>query len=528
MGRVANPRGKLPMASEWQRPSGAPEPRPIAVPVDESEREAMSTQAMTASNGASAEYGIPRVILASAVGTMIEWYDFYIFGSLAAVLALKFYPPGNDTFAYIAYLATFAVGFVVRPFGALFFGRIGDLVGRKYAFLVTLSIMGFSTFAIGLMPSYATAGWFSPVILIAIRILQGLALGGEYGGAAVYVGEHVPDSKRGFYTSFIQITATLGLFVSLIVILITQSSMTPQQFQAYGWRIPFLISIFLVAISLYIRLKMKESPIFTQIKSAGMTSAQPLKDAFTRWTNLKQVLISLFGATAGQGVVWYTGQFYALFYMQTILKVNARTANIVIAIALLFAMPFFTVCGALSDRIGRKKLMMAGCLIAVLTYVPIYHAMQRAAGNNVVTVKSARNKVTGAISLTALTTDASGALVPAKEAPAPNVPMLVALVFVQVLFVCLVYGPIAAYLIEAFPAKVRYTSLSLPYHIGNGVFGGLLPLIGLSSCAATGNIYAGLYYPMIVAGMTFIVGSLLLRETHGHRIWDEVGGQTAA
>jgi MFS family permease len=301
--------------------------------------------------------------------------------------------------------------------------------------------------------------------------------------------------------------------------------MSKEDFAAYGWRIPFLISIVLVAISLYIRLKMKESPIFAQLKSAGMSSTQPLKDAFTHWANLKNVLISLFGATAGQGVVWYTGQFYALFYMQTVLKVNARTANIIIAIALVIGMPFFTVVGALSDRIGRKKLMMAGCLLAVITYIPIYKAMERAAGNNVVTVHSVRNKVTGAIALTAMTTDASGALVPAKEAPNPNIAMLVLLVFVQVLYVCLVYGPIAAYLIEAFPAKVRYTSVSLPYHIGNGVFGGLLPLIGLWSCATTGNIYAGLYYPMIVASMTFVVGSLLLRETYGHRIWDEVGGK---
>ncbi len=467
-------------------------------------------------------YGIWRVIMASSVGTMIEWYDFYIFGSLTAVLALKFYPPGNDTFAYVAYLATFAVGFLVRPFGALFFGRIGDLIGRKYAFLVTLSIMGFSTFAIGLLPTYTTAHWFAPVTLIVIRVLQGLALGGEYGGAAVYVGEHVPDNKRGYYTSFIQITATLGLFVSLIVILVTQQSMSKEDFASYGWRIPFLISIVLVIISLYIRLKMKESPIFAQLKAAGMTSLQPLTDAFTKWANLKLVLISLFGATAGQGVVWYTGQFYALFYMQTILKVNPKTANIVVAIALLLGMPFFTVVGALSDKIGRKKLMMAGCLLAVLFYIPIYKAMESAAGNHVVTVKSAVNKVTGATSLTAMTTDATtGALVAAKEAASPNLPMLVFLVFVQVLFVCLVYGPIAAYLIEAFPAKIRYTSLSLPYHIGNGVFGGMLPLIGLWTVAATGHIYAGLYYPMIVAGITFIVGSLLLKETNGTRIWAE-------
>jgi len=300
--------------------------------------------------------------------------------------------------------------------------------------------------------------------------------------------------------------------------------MSKEAFSDWGWRVPFLISIILVTISLYIRLKMKESPIFSSIKSAGTTSLQPLKDAFGKWDNLKRVLISLFGATAGQGVVWYCGQFYALFYMQTILKVNARTANYIIAIALLIGMPLFTVFGALSDRIGRKRIMMAGCLIAVLTYIPIYKSMEHYAGNNVVDVVSAKNKITGAISLTPRTTDANGALVPAKEAANPNVPMLVLLVLIQVVYVCMVYGPIAAYLVEAFPAKIRYTSLSLPYHIGNGVFGGLLPLIGLSSCAATGNILAGLYYPMIVASMTFIVGSLFLKETHGHKIWDEVGG----
>jgi len=484
----------------------------------------MASRAEAISAPGAAPYGIWRVILASAVGTMIEWYDFYIFGSLAAVLSPIFYPTGNQTFAYIAYLATFAVGFIVRPFGALFFGRIGDLVGRKYAFIVTLSIMGGATAIIGMLPTYKTAGWFAPIALLGIRVLQGLALGGEYGGATVYVAEHVPDNKRGYYTSFIQITATLGLFVSLLVILATQSAMSPADFQRYGWRIPFLISIVMLAISMYIRLKMKESPIFSQIKAAGMTSTQPLKDAFAKWDNLKRVMISLFGATAGQGVVWYCGQFYALFYMQTILKVNPTLANKIVAVAVLIAMPFFTVFGALSDRIGRKRIILAGCLIAVLTYIPIYKAMERAAGTNVVSLWSTRNAVTGAISLTAVTTNAAGAFVPAKEATNPNVPMLVLLVFIQVIYVCMVYGPIAAYLVEAFPAKIRYTSLSLPYHIGNGVFGGLLPLIGLSVCAATHNIYAGLYYPMAIASLTFIVGSLLLKETHGHKIWDEVGG----
>ncbi len=459
--------------------------------------------------------------MASSVGTMIEWYDFYIFGSLAAILSPKFYPPGNETFAYIAYLATFAVGFLVRPFGALFFGRIGDLVGRKYAFLVTLSIMGGATAVIGLLPTYKTAGWFAPIVLLLIRVLQGLALGGEYGGAAVYVAEHVPDNKRGFYTSFIQITATLGLFVSLMVILGTQSVMTKEQFADWGWRVPFLLSIILVSISLYIRLKMRESPIFSRIKASGMTSAKPLTEAFTVWPNLKRVLISLFGATAGQGVIWYTGQFYALFYLQAILKVNPKTSNIIVAVALLLGMPFFTLFGALSDRVGRKWLMMTACFLSIISYIPIYKQMQVAAGNNIVTVRSTTNKVTGAISLTPITIDATGQQVPAKEATNPNVPMLVFLVFIQVIFVCMIYGPIAAYLVEAFPARIRYTSLSLPYHIGNGVFGGLLPLIGLTLCARTGNIYAGLYYPMIVAAVTLLAGSLLLKETHGTLIWDE-------
>jgi MFS family permease len=481
-----------------------------------------------------------QVIGASSVGTMIEWYDFYIFGSLASIIAPLFYPPGNDTFAYIAYLATFAVGFVVRPFGALFFGRIGDIVGRKYAFLVTLLIMGGATAVIGFLPTYSQIGIAAPIILLLIRVLQGLALGGEYGGAAVYVAEHVPDNRRGFYTSFIQITATLGLFLSLAVILTVQNMMSAEQFAGKadgisGWRIPFLISIFLVAISLYIRLRMKESPIFEQVKSSGMTSANPLIEAFTKWKNLKIVLISLFGATAGQGVVWYTGQFYALFYLQSILNVNQTSATYIIAIALLLGMPFFVVFGALSDRIGRKWIILAGCLLALLTYLPIYKAMQSTAGSNVVTATSQQDPATGAIKLTPQSIDESGAFVTSpKVLPYTSFGdllsnraawILILLVFIQVFWVTMVYGPIAAYLVEAFPAKIRYTALSLPYHIGNGVFGGLLPLIGVSIIAQTGNIYAGLYYPMIVAGITVIVGSIFLKETHGHKIWDEVRDQ---
>jgi MFS family permease len=477
------------------------------------------------------ESKIWQVITASAVGTMIEWYDFYIFGSLASVISPLFYPSGNDTLALIAYLSTFAVGFVVRPFGALFFGRIGDLVGRKYAFLVTLIIMGGATAIIGVLPTYASIGVAAPAALLLIRILQGLALGGEYGGAAVYVAEHVPDGRRGFYTSFIQITATLGLFVSLAVILIVQNMMTPAAFRSWGWRVPFLISILLVAVSLYIRLRMKESPIFQHIKGTGATSTKPLREAFAHWDNLKRVLVSLFGATAGQGVVWYTGQFYALFYLQTVLKVNNTSANYIVAIALLLGMPLFVVFGALSDRIGRKRLMMAGCLLAAVSYLPIYKAMQAVSGSQVVTAVSQRNPVTGAVSLTPQTM-VDGVLRPAPEVlPFVGVATLVSsgiawqlilLVFIQVVFVTMVYGPIAAYLVEAFPAKIRYTALSLPYHIGNGVFGGLLPVIGLSVVARTGDIYAGLYYPIVVASVTFVVGSLLLEETHSVLIWREV------
>jgi MFS family permease len=487
---------------------------------------------MPLTSAARRGYSIPKIIAASSVGTMIEWYDFYIFGSLATVISPLFYPKGNDSLALIAYLSTFAVGFVVRPFGALFFGRIGDIVGRKYAFLVTLVIMGGATALVGVLPTYSTIGIAAPIVLLLIRILQGLALGGEYGGAAVYVAEHVPDGQRGFYTSFIQITATLGLFLSLAVILIVQNAMSDAAFRAWGWRVPFLISIALVMISLYIRLRMQESPIFAHIKGAGMTSARPLKEAFTRRENLKRVLVSLFGATAGQGVVWYTGQFYALFYLQTILNVHDTSANYIVAAALLFGMPFFVLFGWLSDRIGRKKIMMAGCLIAAVSYVPIYRAMQAAAGSEVTTAISQRNTVTGAISLTPMrsvegTLQAAPEVLPyaglATLMSSPVAWRLTLLIFVQVLFVTMVYGPIAAYLVEAFPARIRYTALSLPYHIGNGVFGGMLPLIGLSVVSATGNIYAGLYYPIAIAATTFVVGSLLLVDTHNVRIWDEVG-----
>lgn len=462
-----------------------------------------------------------QVIGASSAGTVIEWYDFYIFGSLATIISPLFYPPGNDTFALIMYLLTFALGFIVRPFGALFFGRIGDLVGRKYAFLVTLLIMGFSTAAVGFLPTYSQIGWFAPVALILVRVLQGLALGGEYGGATVYVAEHVPDEKRGFYTSFIQITASLGLLISLAVILGLQSAMSKEKFAAdsftAGWRIPFMISILLVLASLYIRLRMKESPIFQHVKASGMASTKPIVDAFVNPENRRRVLISLFGATAGQGVVWYTGQFYALFYMQTVLNIERQTASYIIAIAIVMAIPLFIFFGWLSDRIGRKKIMMAGCLLAVICYLPIYHGMQHYAGNNVDHIQSVPDKITGEPKLTSV----NSAGQPVAVASGLNMPMMVLLVFIQMIFVTMVYAPIAAYLVEAFPAKIRYTSMSLPYHIGNGVFGGLLPTIGLFACAYTGNIYAGLYYPMIVAAITFVIGSIMLKETNHMRMWDE-------
>jgi MFS family permease len=463
------------------------------------------------------------VVLGSATGTLIEWYDFYIFGALTSVLAVKFYPPENQTFALIAYLATFAVGFLVRPFGALFFGCIGDILGRRIAFIFTLSIMGGATAAVGLLPTFKTAGWIAPIALIVIRLLQGLALGGEYGGAAVYLAEHVPDGKRGFYTSFLQTTAGLGMISSLTVILVTENSMNGPAFQQWGWRLPFLLSLIFVGISLFIRIRMKESPIFAHVKATGTQCARPLKEAFGNWPNLKQVLISLFGAAAGQAVVSYTGLFYALFYMQNILRITPHTANVVALYGLMIATPTFVLFGALSDRIGRKKVMLAGMLLCLVCIYPIYRAMVRAAGNNVVAVSSTKDPVTNETHLTPLTRESSSnALVAAPPASQPNLPLLILLICLQNIFSCMVYGPIAAYLVEAFPARIRYTSVSLPYHLGNGIFGGLLPVIGVGLCAATGNLYAGLLFPISISALSLIVGSLFLKESSGTLIWSEI------
>jgi len=436
---------------------------------------------------ARTDYPIKRIIFASSLGTMIEWYDFYIFGSLATVMSALLFPGKDPTWDLIKYWALFATGFIVRPFGAIVFGRIGDLIGRKYAFMVTLSIMGLSTFLLGCLPTYATIGIAAPFLVLALRLLQGLALGGEYGGAAVYVAEHVPDNKRGFYTSFIQITATLGLFISLLVVLGVKQMMSPEDFKTWGWRIPFLLSIILVAMSFYIRMKLAESPLYAALKSQGKTSIAPLKEAFGNWANFKIVLLVLFGATAGQGVVWYTGQFYALSFMQSIMKLDIVKSSIIVAIAVLIGMPFFTVFGALSDKVGRLKIMMAGNLIAAITYIPIYKAMM------------------------ASTPDPKN----------PNMLVLTLLVFIQVIYVTMVYGPIAAFLIEAFPAKIRYTSFSLPYHLGNGWFGGTVPLIGAFLVTETHNKLAGVWWPIGIAAMTFLVGTFALNESHRTEIWKE-------
>lgn len=450
-----------------------------------------------------------KVIIASALGTMIEWYDFYIFGSLATVISTQFFPKEDPTAALLSTLATFGAGFAARPFGALVFGRVGDLVGRKYAFLVTLLLMGGATTIIGILPTYGQVGIWAPGILLLIRIVQGLALGGEYGGAATYVAEHVPDNRRGFYTSFIQITATLGLFVSLLVILGVRSVMGKDAFADWGWRVPFILSIFLVGVSVYIRTKMSESPLFAKLKHEGKTSKNPLKDSFGSTANWKIILTVLFGAAAGQAVVWYTGQFYVNTWLKTALKLDAVTSDTVVAMALLAGIPFFVLFGALSDKIGRKKVMMAGNLLAAIFTYPIFKLIHSYGGTIVESVDAAGKTIL----------DAAGK--PVMVAQNPDTFMIGVLIFILVLFVTMVYGPIAAFLVESFPAKIRYTSVSLPYHIGNGYFGGFLPLIATAVVASTGNIYAGLIFPIAIAAMTFVIGSYLLQETNHLSIHDE-------
>ena len=417
---------------------------------------------------------------------MIEWYDFFIFGSLATIISSQSYPSGSPTASFLKTLATFGVGFAVRPLGALFFGRVGDLIGRKFAFLATLLIMGGSTAAIGLLPGYDSIGFAAPVILVILRLLQGLALGGEYGGAAVYVAEHVPDSRRGFYTSFIQTTATIGLFVSLIVILITRKMTGEAAFADWAWRVPFLLSIVLVIVSFYVRRQLGESPLYAKLKAKGGASTSPIRDSFNTWPKWRLVLVILFGVTAGQAVTWYTSQFYALFFLQTVLKLPLTTTYAIVAVALILGTPLFILFGHLSDRIGRKKIMMTGNLLGAVSYYFLYRGI-------------------------------------AWFAEPLNPAAIVAIIVLQIAIAAMITGPVAAFLVESFPAKVRYTSMSLPYHFGNGWFGGFLPLIATALVARTGNMYAGLLYPSVIALMTFIVGTLTLRETRHEKIWDEVG-----
>jgi MFS family permease len=440
-----------------------------------------------------------RVITAASLGTLFEWYDFYLYGSLAVFFGGLFFPKGNETAQLLASLATFGAGFGVRPLGAIVFGHVGDLVGRKYSFLITMATMGLSTALIGLLPTYDQVGLWATFLLVLLRLLQGLALGGEYGGAATYVAEHVPDTRRGYYTSFIQTTATLGFFLSMGVIGSTRILMGEETFKSVGWRVPFLLSFLLLAVSLYIRLKMSESPLFSRLKSSGQTSKNPLKESFANPLNRKYVLLALFGATAGQGVVWYTGQFYALTFLQSALKLDWKTAYILVSIALAIATPLFIFFGWLSDRIGRKRIMLAGCVLGALTYVPIFMAMKHF-------------------------TNPQG--LPAADPAQVNHFMMVVLLTVQMLYVCMVYGPIAAFLVELFPTRVRYTSMSLPYHLGNGWFGGFLPLIATavttSAWAQTtfgeNALYTGLIYPIVICIITVIVGGLFIRETKDHKL----------
>jgi MFS family permease len=547
-----------------------------------------STSAETILPGAAVKQNNWLIIGASSLGTVFEWYDFYLYGLLTAVISAQFFSGVNEATGFIFALAAFGAGFAVRPFGALVFGRLGDLVGRKHTFLITMGIMGGSTFAVGLLPNYATIGIWAPVLLLALRLLQGLALGGEYGGAATYVAENAPAGKRGLFTSFIQTTATLGLFGALIVVLVTRTSLGEDTFKSWGWRIPFLISVVLLGISLWIRMQLAESPVFVKMKSLGTTSKAPLSEAFARWSNLKIVIISLLGAVMGQAVVWYTGQFYALFFLERTLKVEGATTNKLIAIALLLATPAFIFFGWLSDKIGRKPIIMTGCLLAMLTYFPLFGALTRYAnpalyaaqsstpvtvvsdpkdcsfqfdpiGKNsfdskscdiaksflakasvsyrredapagtIAVIRSGSNSFTAPdpsvlkgpdrkAAIAAFQKQVKAALTaagyPEKADPAAiNQPMVVLILFVLVLYVTMVYGPIAALLVELFPARIRYSAMSLPYHIGNGWFGGFLPATAFAMVAATGDIYYGLWYPIVVAGLTLILGVLFLPET---------------
>jgi len=528
-----------------------------------------------------------KVIFASSLGTVFEWYDFYLYGTLAVIIGNQFFSALDPASRTIFSLLAFAAGFIVRPFGALVFGRLGDMIGRKYTFLVTILIMGLSTFIVGLLPNYESIGLAAPVILIGLRMLQGLALGGEYGGAATYVAEHAPHGKRGAFTSWIQTTATLGLFLSLLVILGTRTLLGEAEFAKWGWRIPFLVSVILLGVSVWIRLSMNESPAFKKMKEEGKTSKAPLTESFGQWKNLKIVILALVGLTMGQAVVWYTGQFYALFFLTGALKVDGATANIMIAISLIIGTPFFIVFGTLSDKIGRKPIIMAGCLIAALTYFPLFKALTEAANPDLAAAQ-AKNKVvvvadpercsfqfnpTGTVKFTsscdiakqvlsagsvsydneaaatgtvaqvkigdkvipgfeskglspddlkkadadfkkAISTALKEAGYPAKADPEKmNKPLIVAILTLLVIYVTMVYGPIAAMLVEMFPTRIRYTSMSLPYHIGNGWFGGLLPATGLAIVAQTGNMYNGLWYPIIFAAITFVVGMLFVKET---------------
>lgn len=529
------------------------------------------------------------VIAASSLGTVFEWYDFYLYGLLATYISAQFFSGVNETTGFIFALAAFAAGFAVRPFGALVFGRIGDLVGRKNTFLVTMGIMGLSTFCVGMLPSYASIGVAAPILLLVMRLAQGLALGGEYGGAATYVAEHAPNNKRGLYTSWIQTTATLGLFAALLVVIGTRTYMGEESFKEWGWRIPFLVSIILLAVSMWIRMQLNESPVFQKMKDEGTTSKAPLTEAFAKWGNLRWVIIALLGAVAGQAVVWYTGQFYALFFLEKMLKVDGATANILIAIALALGTPFFVFFGWLSDKIGRKPIILAGCALAAVTYFPTFHALTdaanpalskaqasspvsvtvndaecsfqfdpvgknkfdtkscdiakaflakagvsytniEAAAGTLATIKIGAEsftapdpaKVTGddrKAAITAFQDDVKAALKTAgypekANADEINKPMVVAVLFYLVLLVTAVYGPIAAMLVELFPSRIRYTSMSLPYHIGNGWFGGFLPTTAFAMVAATGDIYYGLWYPVIIAALTLVVGLLFLPETY--------------